>query len=235
MSKHKMLLSLLLTLSTLLPLHARAQGNDADTIRQELLHTLHALPAFSYPYGSPILLKQFPQQWHNVTPTGTPYYLTTYIDTLSIFTYQDFSTGGRYAVPLKELPRDGVFPPQFLHKLGLKPIGDTASLMIRKITETAGVTIYSAIVLEDIPCPACEYKPQQLINMLFTVSGNKIISRLVITYINGDDLQRKERYGYIDGQGNIFIKDFFSDELDGHFLKQERWHVTSEGIFGKDQ
>ncbi len=226
-------LNLILALLLYLPLYARPLEHTADTIPAHILRTLQALPAYAYPYGAPVLMKQFPQQWRNVTPTGAPYYISTYIDTLSAFTYQDFFTAGRYAVRLKDLPEDGIFPPQYLNELGLEAIGDTASLMIRKIIETAGVTTYSAMVLQDLPCPACEYQPQQLVNMLFTVLDNKVVSRLVITYIKGDDLARQERYSYIDGQGNIFIKDFSSDELNGRFLKEERWQITPAGFFKK--
>lgn len=201
------------------------------------LEAVQHLPAQGYPYGSIQLMKTFPSQWEN-TPNKkgdkiTSYPESTAMDTLSAAMYQDFAATTRKTLSGKQLQR--LFPPQYLKKQGLHPVADTGTLLLLKLYEAHGTCVYSAMIQQAIPCPNCEYPPQQLINLLFTASGNKIIDRLLFTYSKGSDLERRERYGYIDQQGNISIKDFSSDELNGHLLNKQKWQVTAKGTFNKIQ
>lgn len=233
----KMLPSLAASLLTCLPLHAQPKENGADDFREEAMHALHALPAHGYPYGTPVLLKDFPMLWRNDIPTDTAISRSREsvdVDTMSTFVYQDLAASGRYSVPAENVLSRRIFPPECLHKLGLDPIAKTASLMVLKIEEEAEIAVYSAIAQQDVPCSTCEYQPRQLVNMLFVVSGNKIVSHLPIAYVKGDDLERRERYFYISGHDSIVFKDFSGDESNGRFLKEERWHIAPEGFFRED-
>ncbi|MBC9931201.1 hypothetical protein [Chitinophaga qingshengii] len=199
------------------------------------LETAQRLPAQGYPYGSIQLMKTFSSQWEN-TPNkanNKSYPESTTLDTLSAAMYRDFTAPTRKSLSGRHL--HNLFPPQYLKKQGLEPAADTGTLLLLKLSEAHGICVYSAMIQQDIPCRNCEYPPQQLLNMLFTASGNKIIDRLLFTYSKGSDLERRERYGYIDQQGNILIKDFSADELNGYLLNKQKWRVTAKGTFRKIQ
>lgn len=229
----KVLLGFAASLLACLPLQAQPEKDGTVDFREDALRVLHALPAHGYPYGTPVLLKDFATLWRNDLPTGPAISRSREsvdVDTMSTFVYQDLAAPGRYSFPSEDMPLQGIFPPECLYKLGLDPIARTASLMVLKIEEEAGTAVYSAIAQQDVSCSTCEYQPRQLVNMLFVVSGNKVISHLPIAYVKGDDLDRRERYFYMSGRGRIAFKDFSSDESNGHFLKRERWHIAPEGI-----
>lgn len=190
---------------------------------------LSSLATIGIPYGS-LLVKRLPANSNNKLNQAL---LRNTIDTLSAALYQDFSSSMRKAIPAKRLPLHKLLTLSALTKQGLLPVADTGVVAVLKVSQQKGFAVYSMMVQQDTPCAQCEYQPRQLLNVLFTVAGNQIISALLIAYTKGDDLERHERYGYIDQHGSIYLKDIDSDELRSNLSHDERWAITTGGLFKK--
>lgn len=197
----------------------------APAMDRDLFKSVRGLPAYGLPYGSE-LLRRIPKDIDQSQ-------LRAAIDSLSIGLYRDLAAPARKSVPVKSLPMDALFPVSYLRKYGLQPVKDTGRVSLMKIREAGKISVYSVTVQQDISCPACEYQPRQLLHMLFTLTGDQLTGRLLIAFVKGDDLARRERYFYIDARGNIFLKDYSSDELRSVLLNSSRWLMAPGGQFRK--
>jgi hypothetical protein len=93
---------------------------------------------------------------------------------------------------------------------------------------------YSLIVSGTRACTNCEFITRQTENILInTDKQNRIIDKLLLSSVTGNDLGSYSKFFFIDKSKIIHLKEFSNDELTSGFVKYSRYKVMADGHFVK--
>jgi len=191
------------------------------------LQAISESPKVNLPYGDKEVLYNFPKEWtvENTAPDAEYNRLGQL--------YEDLENQNRKAIAAYYPEIKFLLADEFIPSEAVKHKKEKFKIKSAKILEFKDVAVYSMVYEGKSDCQNCEYPDSQIQNILVSIKQGKMISKLPISYVNGNDLSRSTRFFYIDQNSMIHIKDFKSDEEGVAFISYSNYKMNSEGQFIK--
>ncbi|MFD2907375.1 hypothetical protein ACFSX9_01365 [Flavobacterium ardleyense] len=174
------------------------------------------------PYGDKDLLYAFPKEWTSGKKAQDSIY-----NKLQFFVFEDENDSLRESINLSYLDAKLYLDTKFV----LSNQKENIEFKTSKLFFSNNFEVFSIIYKGKIDCGNCEFPESQIQNMLVSMSNNKIIDKLLISSVVGNDLGQSTRYFYIDTEKTIHLKDFNSDEEGTTFLDYSKYKINNNGKF----
>jgi hypothetical protein len=205
---------------------------------QRIMSQANKKTALSLPYGDNNLLQQYDNAWkfYNTSKpqndNSAMLRFDSLIGELDRFFYNDIDFRTRAIGKVSYSNNMFLFAPHFKVRDSVKMHLKKIEIKCAKLFEEKTFTTYSITFSGNIDCNNCEFVVKQTQNILININkDNKILDKLLIGNIEGNDLGRYRLYFYIDTQKIIHLKDFSSDELEDGFLNYEQYQILPNGSF----
>lgn len=174
------------------------------------------------PYGDKDLLYFFPKDWNSEKKDQDSIY-----NKLQFFVFQDEILPIRERTELSYLDAKLYLDADFV----VSNKKENVEFKTAKLFFSENFEVLSIIYKDKIDCENCEFPESQIQNILVSLSNNKIIDKLLISSVVGNDLGQSTRYFYIDNEKIIHLKDFKSDEEGTTFLHYSKYKINNNGKF----
>ena len=218
---------------------------------KRLFESFENAPNVALPYGNSLLLQAFPERWDypprskkETPPESTKYY--DLYNELDAFRLRDFEEN-KFTMDIKRQNLALLFKSineatnsiqtdrlKSQHKILKKVNTEVRVSQLKSFASDATVKTFSLQLREKLDCKKCEYPESQIRNILINIDSDfNIIDSLLISASIGGDLGRSDRHFYIDTNKIIHLKDFDSGELEGGFLKYQKYKLLPSGRFSK--
>jgi hypothetical protein len=205
----------------------------------EIIKSIQSSATIEFPYGDENVLHKFPKKWNNFAlnkqnKIKQKVDYDSIFNRLSAFMYQDLENKNRTMLKTYYPANSVFFSSHFKFSNAVKNHNKEIEFRFIKIITKAKFGVYSILFEGDVDCNNCEYLEHQTQNLLVSIGNdNKIIDKLLISYINGSDLGQNSCFFVIDKNQKIHIKKFQSDELGVHFTGYEKFKISTSGKFIK--
>jgi hypothetical protein len=192
------------------------------------------------PYGDKNLLQQYDDNWkfYNTKNTNENSIKNPRFDSLvgqlDIFFQSDFENKARAKTTVSYVGNSVLFLPHFAIPTSTSKKKKSIEIRCSKFISEKDFTTYSVVFSGIDDCTNCEYTVKRTQNILISVNrDNKIVDKLLIGNVEGNDLGLYRLYFYIDPNKIIHLKDFSSDELEDGFLNYEQYQILPNGSFAR--
>jgi hypothetical protein len=212
-----------------------------DNSLQKIIEKANVRIPEGLPYGDKDLLQQYDNTWKFYSTSKTQNNNNTIslkfdslISKLDRFFYDDIDGKNRTEGTMSYTNNMFLFAPHFKVANIIKTQNKNVQVKCIKLFDNVSFTTYSITFNGNKDCNNCEYVVKQTQNILVNINKeNRIIDKLLIGNIEGNDLGRYRLYFYLDGKKTIHLKDFSSDELEDGFLNYEQYQILPNGIFAR--
>jgi hypothetical protein len=218
----------------LFPLFALSQLLSApiqmDKGLQKVIGELSKKRTMILPYGDKNLFQQYDDNWKFYNTKNTQF--DSLVGQLDNFFRSDFENKGRARTTVSYVNNSVLFLPHFLIPTLTSKKKKNIEIGCSKLISEKDFSIYSIVFSGMVDCANCEYTVKRTQNILISVNrDNKIVDKLLIGSVEGNDLGLYRLYFYIDPNKIIHLKDFSSDELEDGFLNYEQYQILPNGSF----
>ncbi len=211
-----------------------------DNSLQEIIQQTNKNTCVTLPYGNKNLLQQYEGTWqfYNTSKTQNGNEKSVKFDSLigrldGNF-YTDIDNKVRVTGNVSYANNIFLFVPQFRVSDSIKRNDKKVEVKCIKLFSEKAFTTYSITFSGNEDCKNCEFVVKQHQNILINVDKeNRVVDKLLIGNIEGNDLGRYRLYFYVDDKKIIHLKDFSSDELEDRHLSYEQYQILPNGIFAR--
>ncbi len=226
----------------LFPLFALCQLLSApikmDNGLQKIIEQANKNSLINLPYGDKNLLQQYNNTWKiyntkNIQDSNIKILqFDSLVGQLDIFFYNDFEDKARVRKTVSYTTNSVLFIPHFAMPAAKSIKAKNIEIRCSKLFSGRDFSTYSIVFSGADDCANCEYIVKRTQNILISVNrDNKIVDKLLIGNIEGNDLGLYRLHFYIDRNKIIHLKDFSSDELEDGFLNYELYQILPNGSF----
>lgn len=181
------------------------------------------------PYGDKNVLHNFPQDWNSGNTLNDSLY-----NKLSSFVFKDEQSNVRKSSKSNYGGVKSFLDKDFIVSDAVKSKKELLELKTALLFSSDKIQVFSIIYKEKIDCKNCEFPESQIQNMLVSFSDGKMIDKLLIASIIGNNLGQNSRYFYINSDKMIHLKDFKSDEEGISFIQYLKYKIE-KGKFIKTE
>lgn len=174
------------------------------------------------PYGDKDLFYSFSKDWTSETKEQDSIY-----NKLQFFIFDDENSSSRTSIKLSYVDAKSYLDKNFV----VSNKRENIEFKTSKLFFSNDFEVFSLMYKGKIECGNCEFPENQIQNVLVSMSNNKIIDKLLISSVVGNDLGQNTRYFYIDSEKIIHLKDFNSDEEGKTFLRYSKYKLAKNGKF----
>ena len=174
------------------------------------------------PYGDKDLFYSFPKDWTSGKKEQDSIY-----NKLQFFVFEDENLSHRESINVSYLDAKSYLDKNYV----VSNKKENIEFKISKLFKENNFEVLSIIYKGKIDCGNCEFPESQIQNMLVSSSNNKIIDKLLISSVVGNDLGQNTRYFYIDSEKKIHLKDFSTDEEGKTFIRYSKYTINKNGKF----
>ena len=211
-----------------------------DNSLQKIIFNANKNAPLNLPYGDKNIFFTYLPTWKNYyiskkensKDTTKNFLLDSLVSLLDQFFYADVNNENRIEDSITYLKNQFLFIPNFKPTASKKNYDKNIAIKCIKILSEKSYTLYSIIFSGNQYCNNCEFVVKQTQNVLISINNkNKVIDKLLIGNIEGNDLGRYRMYFYIDEKKIIHLKDFSSDELEDGILQYKKYKILPNGHF----
>lgn len=174
------------------------------------------------PYGDKDLFYSFSKDWTSGAKEQDSIY-----NKLQFFIFDDENSSSRTSIELSYVDAKLYLDKNFV----VSSKKENIEFKTSKLFFSNDFEVLSIIYKGKIDCGNCEFPESQIQNVLVSMSNNKIIDKLLISSVVGNDLGQNTRYFYIDSEKIIHLKHFNSDEEGKTFLRYSKYKLAKNGKF----
>lgn len=206
----------ILSIIVLLTIFSCGKTNSHTSVFKELSNS----QKLKLPYGDKDLLYNFSKDWNSGDALNDSLY-----NNLSSFVFQEFENSNRKTFKSNYTEAKAFLDKDFIVSDAVKNKNEKLEIKTALLLSSNKIQVFSIIYKGKIDCKNCEFPESQTQNNLVSFSNGKIIDKLLIASIVGNDLGQSSRYFYIDSDETIHLKDFTSDEEGTSFIQYLKYKV----------